>query len=177
MFEKPPYPQNHLIHPILFTAHSICSSAVLIPISTSLMLISIRNTDNLTKHQQHVREVLTRLCKHGPYAKAEKCEFHVETTEFLGYILTPNGLQMGQEKVQKTGPSLGRFATYNPPLVSPISIVDSFTATWISWFPSHDSPEKPPPGISPPSAKRHLKHSRRPLRPPRSFHIGFPMHP
>ena len=57
-------------------------------------------SDNLTEHQQHVREVLTRLRKHGLFAKAEKCEFHVETTEFLGYILMLNGLQMGQDKVQ-----------------------------------------------------------------------------
>ena len=57
-------------------------------------------SDNPAEHEKHVHEVLTRLCKHGLYAKAEKCEFHVETTEFLGYILTPNGLQMGQEKVQ-----------------------------------------------------------------------------
>ena len=57
-------------------------------------------SENPAKHKKHVREVLTWLCKHGLYAKAEKCEFHVETTEFLGYILTPNGLQMGQEKVQ-----------------------------------------------------------------------------
>ena len=57
-------------------------------------------SDNLAEHQQHVREVLTRLHKHSLFAKAEKCEFQVETTEFLGYILTPNGLQMGQEKVQ-----------------------------------------------------------------------------
>ena len=57
-------------------------------------------SDNLAEHQQHIREVLTRLRKHGLFAKAEKCEFHVETTEFLGYILTPNGLQMGKEKVQ-----------------------------------------------------------------------------
>ena len=57
-------------------------------------------SDNLAEHQQHVRKVLTRLCKHGLFATAEKCEFHVETTEFLAYILMPNGLQMGQEKVQ-----------------------------------------------------------------------------
>ena len=57
-------------------------------------------SDNPTEHEKHVREVVTRLRKHGLYAKAEKCEFHVETTEFLGYILTLTGLQMGQEKVQ-----------------------------------------------------------------------------
>ena len=58
-------------------------------------------SDNLADHQQHIHEVLNRLRKHGLFTKAEKCEFHVETTEFLGYILMPNGLQMGQEKVQR----------------------------------------------------------------------------
>ena len=59
-------------------------------------------SDSLAKHQQHIHEVLTQLCKNSLYTKAEKCEFHVETTEFLGYILTLNGLQMGREKVQMT---------------------------------------------------------------------------
>ena len=57
-------------------------------------------SDNLAEHEKHVREVLTRLHKHSLYTKAEKCEFHVETTEFLGYILMLNGLQIGREKVQ-----------------------------------------------------------------------------
>ena len=51
-------------------------------------------------HTQHIKEVLRRLCKFGLYAKAEKCEFHTDTTEYLGYVLSPSGLTMAPEKIQ-----------------------------------------------------------------------------
>ena len=51
-------------------------------------------------HKEHVREVLQRLPKHGPYAKPEKCEFHTDSTEHLGYQLSPSGLTMSPDKVQ-----------------------------------------------------------------------------
>jgi hypothetical protein len=51
-------------------------------------------------HKEHVREVLRRLCKHGLYAKPEKCEFHTESTEYLGYLLSPSGLTMSPDKLQ-----------------------------------------------------------------------------
>ena len=56
-------------------------------------------SDNLEDHKKHVREVLRRLRKHGLYAKPEKCEFHMDTTEYLGYCLLPAGLTMAQNKV------------------------------------------------------------------------------
>ncbi|KAK3542589.1 hypothetical protein QTP86_031286, partial [Hemibagrus guttatus] len=37
------------------------------------------------EHQSHVRTVLTRLLENQLYMKAEKCEFHVQRTSFLGY--------------------------------------------------------------------------------------------
>ena len=51
-------------------------------------------------HTQHIKEVLRHLCKFGLYAKAEKCEFHTDTTEYLGYVLLPSGLTMAPEKIQ-----------------------------------------------------------------------------
>ena len=51
-------------------------------------------------HKEHVREVLQRLRKHGLYAKPEKCEFHTDSTEYLGYQLSPSGLTMSPDKVQ-----------------------------------------------------------------------------
>jgi len=42
----------------------------------------------------------TPLRKHGLYANADKCEFHKTTVEYLGYILTPDGLLMDKTKVQ-----------------------------------------------------------------------------
>jgi hypothetical protein len=51
-------------------------------------------------HRKQVKEVLRRLRKAGLYARADKCEFHAESVEYLGYILSPDGLSMAQDKVQ-----------------------------------------------------------------------------
>ena len=49
---------------------------------------------NLEDHKKHICKVLHHLHKHGLYAKPEKCEFHMDTTEYLGYCLSPAGLTM-----------------------------------------------------------------------------------
>ena len=51
-------------------------------------------------HKQHVQEVLCHLRQHSLYAKPEKCEFHSDSVEYLGYRLSPNSLTMAPEKVQ-----------------------------------------------------------------------------
>ena len=53
-----------------------------------------------TTHTRQVKEVLRRLRKHGLYAKPEKCEFHKEQVEYLGYILSPEGLFMASDKIK-----------------------------------------------------------------------------
>ena len=57
-------------------------------------------SNSMSKHHQHVKEVLKHLCKAGLYAKAEKCKFHSESVEYLGYILSPSGLTMSNDKVK-----------------------------------------------------------------------------
>jgi len=57
-------------------------------------------SDNITQHREHVKEVLKRLRKAGLYAKAEKCEFHSDSVEYLGYVLSPSGLTMSDTKVK-----------------------------------------------------------------------------
>src|SRR5467141_1552427 len=57
-------------------------------------------SDNITKHKAHVREVLRRLHANGLFSHADKCEFHVTSCEYLGYMLSPEGLTMAQYKVQ-----------------------------------------------------------------------------
>lgn len=54
---------------------------------------------NLEEHHQHVTQVLQRLHQHHLYLKLEKCEFYQTTIQFLGYIITPEGVQMDQRKV------------------------------------------------------------------------------
>ncbi len=55
---------------------------------------------NLAKHRHHVTQVLEQLRKHQLYLKLEKCEFHCPTVQFLGYIISADGIQMDQGKVQ-----------------------------------------------------------------------------
>ena len=57
-------------------------------------------SDDLTEHKRHVWEVLRRLRANGLFACADKCEFHVTSCQYLGYMLSPDGLTMAQNKVQ-----------------------------------------------------------------------------
>src|SRR6266705_584684 len=57
-------------------------------------------SEDLASHQEHVHEVLRRLWKHSLYANPKKCKFHTDTTEYLGYILSPAGLNMSTEKLK-----------------------------------------------------------------------------
>ena len=47
-----------------------------------------------------MKEVLKHLCKAGLYAKVEKCKFHSKSVKYLGYILSPSGLTMSNNKVK-----------------------------------------------------------------------------
>src|SRR5882724_2764171 len=57
-------------------------------------------SDNITEHKAHIREVLRRLCANRLFSHADKCEFHVTSCEYLGYMLSPEGLTMAPYKVQ-----------------------------------------------------------------------------
>ena len=53
----------------------------------------------LEEHRKHVRMVLERLQEAKLYLKAKKCEFTTQRTEFLGYVITPEGIDMDKSKV------------------------------------------------------------------------------
>jgi len=57
-------------------------------------------SDDITQHRKHVKEILKRLQKAGLYVRAEKCEFHSDSVEYLGYVLSPSGLTMSNAKVK-----------------------------------------------------------------------------
>jgi len=57
-------------------------------------------SDNIMQYRSHVKEVLKRLQKARLYAKAEKCEFHSDSVEYLGYVLSLSGLNMSNAKVK-----------------------------------------------------------------------------
>ena len=57
-------------------------------------------SEDMESHQQHIWEVLCRLRLHGLFTKPEKCEFHSDSVEYLGYCLSPEGLTMSLDKIQ-----------------------------------------------------------------------------
>ena len=57
-------------------------------------------SDNISEPKAHVLEVLCRLCANRIFSHAEKCEFHVTSCKYLGYMLSPEGLTIAPYKVQ-----------------------------------------------------------------------------
>ncbi len=57
-------------------------------------------SNNPVEHWEHVCEVLHRLRANRLYCKGSKCEFHGDSMEYLGYILSPEGLCMSEDKVK-----------------------------------------------------------------------------
>ena len=61
--------------------------------------VLIYTEGTLEDHIRHVRTVLQRLLDRGLYVKLEKCEFHIEETRFLGFIISPTGIKMDREHI------------------------------------------------------------------------------
>ena len=57
-------------------------------------------SDTKEQHVQHVKEVLERLRKAKLYVKLSKCEWHTQHTEYLGYIISPDGVSIDQARVK-----------------------------------------------------------------------------
>ncbi|SPO25313.1 uncharacterized protein UTRI_10099 [Ustilago trichophora] len=50
-------------------------------------------------HPHHVRQVIKRLCRHQLYCNPDKCLFSTAKVEFLGYVVSPEGISMDSSKV------------------------------------------------------------------------------
>ena len=61
---------------------------------------SLIYSEDMTQHKKHVKEVLRRLRKNGLYVAPAKCEFHKDSIEYLGFIISIDSLRMAQDKVQ-----------------------------------------------------------------------------
>src|SRR5882724_4433410 len=55
-------------------------------------------SDSLEEHWVHVRRVLERLREYYLHSKPEKCLFHTQKIEFLGFMVTPTGISMDTAK-------------------------------------------------------------------------------
>ena len=56
-------------------------------------------SNTLEEHVQHVRTILKTLLENGLYVSLEKCQFHVQKVSFLGYVITPEGISMEENRV------------------------------------------------------------------------------
>jgi hypothetical protein len=52
------------------------------------------------EHAEHLRVVLTRLRDHQLYAKFSKCEFWLREVQFLGHVLSAEGVAVDPGKVK-----------------------------------------------------------------------------
>ena len=56
-------------------------------------------SNTLEKHQQHIQKVLENLKRAHLQVELEKSEFYKETIEFLGFVISPWGIEMESLKV------------------------------------------------------------------------------
>jgi hypothetical protein len=51
-------------------------------------------------HERDIKEVLKRLAANQLFCKLSKCNFHVRTVDYLGLVISPEGISMEEKKVQ-----------------------------------------------------------------------------
>lgn len=56
-------------------------------------------SENEEEHEDHVKQVLAKLLEWRLFCKLEKCRFSVKEVEFLGYIVSDQGIAMDQARV------------------------------------------------------------------------------
>ena len=55
---------------------------------------------DIETHKKHVRQVLEQLLLNQLFVKAEKCEFHVSTVSFWGFVVSEGRVGMDPEKLR-----------------------------------------------------------------------------
>eukprot|EP00253_Pinus_taeda_P034845 PITA_34845 len=55
---------------------------------------------NIQEHEEHLRLVLQTLREHQLYAKYSKCDFYKEQIQYLGHIITKEGIAVDPEKIR-----------------------------------------------------------------------------
>ena len=53
----------------------------------------------LKEHISQVKLVLRKLIKFGLYAKLNKCKFHVDNVDFLGFHVSAKGIEMLRDRI------------------------------------------------------------------------------
>jgi hypothetical protein len=71
-----------------------------------LVLFCIAYLDNIVvyvnlpnEHEEHVRLTLAKLQEAGLYLKLSKCQFNMQRISFVGFVIMPDGVGIGPERV------------------------------------------------------------------------------
>jgi hypothetical protein len=56
-------------------------------------------SEDPARHEDHMCKVLERLREYGLYCKAEKCKFSVKKVGFLGFVVSPDGIEMEADRI------------------------------------------------------------------------------
>jgi hypothetical protein len=125
-------------------------------------ILIFSDTDEL--HVQHVTSVLTRLRETKLFAKLEKSFFHLNVVEFLGFIVSFEGVRLATDKLEliRKWPT-PRFWICNPLSASQIFIGIPFHIFPESLFPSRTLPRNPSHGNGPIGKTSPLPISSLPL--------------
>lgn len=62
--------------------------------------VLVYSKGTLEEHIEHVKKVLAKLKEYDLLVQPEKCEFHVTRTEFLGFIVSREGIEMDPSKTK-----------------------------------------------------------------------------
>ena len=52
------------------------------------------------EHKQHLKQIFKILREHKLYAKLSKCDFFTSRVEFLGHVISDEGISVGPKKVK-----------------------------------------------------------------------------
>ena len=55
---------------------------------------------NKTEHEQQLRDVLEVLRREKLYAKFSKCEFWLQELQFLGHVVSKDGVKVDPAKIE-----------------------------------------------------------------------------
>jgi hypothetical protein len=57
-------------------------------------------SESLNEHIEHLRAIFGALCEARLFAKLEKCTFCTDRVAFLGYVVTPQGIEVDEAKIE-----------------------------------------------------------------------------
>jgi hypothetical protein len=59
----------------------------------------VYSSRTLKEYVEHIKKVLRKLKEYKLYLQLGKCEFYIKETEFLGFIVSTEGVKINPKKI------------------------------------------------------------------------------